>query len=123
MHRIQSPTPADRKADPAGDSTSGRSGTLHGGDHVGMESLVGKNISTEAGVGGGANRLQTRGTSVSLQGPFSYSVPTDTSGAMHHGRSTVQRRKGYNFTLSLPSIQLTCQGGEFGVELDRKGDG
>ena len=31
--------------------------------------------------------------------------------------------KGYNFTLSLPSIQLTCQGGEFGVELDRKGDG
>ena len=72
--RIQSPTPADRKADPAGDSTSGRSGTLHGGDHVGMESLVGKNISTEAGVGGGKSPT-TRGQASRCKGRFRTASP------------------------------------------------
>jgi hypothetical protein len=87
-----------------------------------MESLIGKEISTEM-AGGGGQIAYNPGTTVSLQGPFNYRVLTDTSGAMRYGRSTVRVEKGYNFTLSLPSIEVTCQGGEFGVELDRKGDG
>jgi hypothetical protein len=117
------PSPAiPKQAELAGDSTSGRPRTLHRGDHVSMEGLVGKEISNEV-LGGESQIAYNPGTSVSLLGPFGFCIPTDTSGAMQYGRSTVRVEKGYNFTLSLPSVQVTCHGGEFGVELDRRGDG
>jgi hypothetical protein len=117
------PTPADRKAESAGNSKSAgwRGGVLQIGENVmSRESLIGKEVILNAG---GCKIAYNRGTIVSLRGPFGFGVPTATSGALQYGTSTVRVEKGYDFTLSIASIQLTCAGGEFGVELDRNGDG
>jgi hypothetical protein len=63
------------------------------------------------------------GLRVSLLGPYRVGLLLEDSMVMLYGRSTVRVETGRKFTLRMPEMALTCRGGEFGVELDRSGDG
>ncbi len=63
------------------------------------------------------------GTKVSLRAPFKFGVPSANSGALFYGKSTVYVTTGSPFSLTMPNTMLTCSGGEFGVDIDRSGEG
>ena len=63
------------------------------------------------------------GTKVSLRAPFKFGVPSANSGALFYGKSTVYVTTGSPFSLTMPNTMLTCSGGEFGLEIDRSGEG
>ena len=63
------------------------------------------------------------GTKVSLRAPFKFGVPSANSGALFYGKSTVYVTTGSPFRLTMPNTKLTCSGGEFGVDIDRSGEG
>ena len=49
--------------------------------------------------------------------------PDAHSAVLAYGRATVQVENGGKFTLQTPFTAVTCSGGEFGIELDRSGEG
>ena len=85
-----------------------------------MAGVIGKGLTSESGSGQISYGTRAR---VSLQGPFQFFVPSENRGALFYGKSTVLVGKNCNFTLQMPTIALTCSDGEFGVDLDRSGDG
>jgi hypothetical protein len=85
------------------------------------ESLIGRDLIAKEGFHCQLN--YDEGMRVWVQGPFRYRVSSKTSGRIEYGRSTVRVAEGRDFALYMPAGELTCQGGEFGVDLDRAGEG
>jgi hypothetical protein len=82
--------------------------------------LIGQTLTRESGL----RRIRYRsGAMVTLQGPFKFSVPSDGAGGLDYGKATVRVDNNCNYFLGVPFVTLICSGGEFGIDLDRAGDG
>ena len=81
-------------------------------------------IGTGPIVGSGARQFVYRtGTKVALQGPFKFGPTSADSGALFYGKSTIYVTTDSPFRLKMPNLMLICAGGEFGVDIDRSGNG
>ncbi len=115
-------TPAAGGTGSASGPQTGAAGSASGTLAAGSGTFDGTILTNdERGSGQAVYRMGTR---VSLVGPYRFYAPPDAhSAVLAYGRATVQVENGGKFTLQTPFTAVTCSGGEFGIELDRSGEG
>ena len=112
----QVPAPATRDAGTAGSSRPLQPQEIV----IDATKMIGQGIISEAGV---RQFAYGTGTKVVLQAPFKFGVPNAKGGALYYGKSTVLVSGDSPFNLEMRGTVLTCSEGQYGVDVDRLGEG